>query len=325
MIRRQFIALLGGAAAWPLAAPAQQPAMPRVLYLPTAFENDPEQRARIATFRTALEKLGWTDGRNVRIDSRWGVIDHEHPDGIARELVGSMPTVILASGSEMSEALKRATRTVPIVFVTVTDPLSSGLVASMEHPGGNLTGFANYVFSIGPKWLQMLKEVAPGIKRVLVILGPGNIGQQGFLRAIEAAPLGVQPVAAVAIDAREIERAIDDFAQAPDGGLLCLPGTPSRDHGDLIVELAARHRLPALYTYRFSTMRGGLMSYDTDNLDQFRGAASYLDRILRGEKPGDLPVQLPTKYDLVINLKTARTLGLTVPLALLASADEVIE
>jgi ABC-type uncharacterized transport system substrate-binding protein len=325
MKRREFITLLGASAAWPLAARAQQPALPRVVYLPTASENDPEQPARLAAFRTALEKLGWVDGRNVRIDPRWGVIDHEQPGAFAAEIVGSVPNVILVSGSEMSEALKRETRTIPIVFVTVTDPLTSGLVASMEHPRGNLTGFANYEFSIGPKWVQILKEVAPGLKRVLVIHGRGNIGQQGFLRAIEAAALGVQTVAAPATSAPEIERPISDFAREPNGGLLALPGPPSRDHGDLIIELAARHRLPALYTYRFSAARGGLMSYDTDNIDQFRCAASYVDRILRGEKPGDLPVQLPTKYDLAINLKTAKTLGLTVPQILLATADEVIE
>ena len=213
------------------------------------------------------------------------------------------------------------------MFVTVSDPLNSGLVANMARPGGNLTGFANYTFSIGGKWVQMLKEVAPGVKQLLVILSPGNPGTEGILHTVETAAslLGVRPVPARASNAQEIEKAIDDFAPEPDGGLLALPGAPSRDHSDLMISLAARYRLPAMYTYRFSAENGGLMSYDTDNIAQYRDAASYVDRILRGEKPGNLPVQLPTKYDLVINLKTARTLGLSAPLSLLASADEVIE
>jgi putative tryptophan/tyrosine transport system substrate-binding protein len=241
--------------------------------------------------------------------------------------VRSVPAVIVATGSPTSEALKLETRTVPIVSVAATDPLASGLVESLAHPGRNLTGFTNYEFSIGGKWLGLLKEAAPAVSRVLVLLSPGNIGQQGLLRATEtAAPaLGVQLVPALADNRTELERAIEAFAMEPNGALIGLPGSPSNTNSDLIVALAAHHRLPALYTHRFSTLAGGLMSYDTDVVELYRRAASYVDRILKGEKPGDLPVQLPTKYDLVINLKTANALGLPIPLSLRARADEIIE
>jgi len=327
--RREFISLLGSAvSAWPLAARAQQvSSIRRFFYVPNAFPDDPEARARHAAFREAFEKLGWVDGRNIRIETHWGFTPPGRLQAVALEFVRSAPDVIMTSGSGMSEALQRASQTIPVVFVSVTDPLSSGLVASMGRPGGNLTGFANYVASIGGKWLGMLKEVAPATKRVLVILQPENIGQQSLLKAIEvAAPaLGVQAVPAIVTGPTEIERDITAFAHEPNGGLLALPGNPGMTNGDLIIALAARYRLPAMYTHRFSTIRGGLMSYDTDIVDLYRRAASYVDRILKGEKPGELPVQLPEKYDLVVNLKTARMLGLTVPLPLLASADEVIE
>ena len=324
--RRDFIAAVGGAAAWPLAARAQQP-VPRFIYLANGFPDDPEVRARHTAFRATFEKLGWIDGRNVRIEDQWGVVPPDRSRGVASELVRSAPSVIMTSGSGMSEALQRESRTVPVVFVAVTDPLSSGLVTSMARPGGNLTGFANYEAAIGGKWLEMLKEVAPATRRMLVILGRRNIGQQSLLKAIEtAAPqLGVQVVASIVNGPTEIERDVDAFAREPNGALLGLPGNPSRDYGDLIVALAERYRLPTMYTHRFSAQRGGLMSYDTDIVDLYRRAATYIDRILRGEKPGDLPVQLPAKYDLVINLKTAKALNLTVPLLLLATADEVIE
>ncbi len=329
MRRRDFITLLGGvAAAWPLGARAQQPGgLPRVVHVVDQLATNPEAQARSAAFRTAFEKLGWADGRNVRIDYRSGVIGPERWRSTAAEVANSAPSVILVQGSGMSEALRLATRTVPIVFVAVTDPISSGLVDSMAHPGGNLTGFANYEASFGGKWVETLKQAAPDIKRVLVIMEPRNIGQQALLRAIEAAApvLRLQPVTAIVSTAPEIERAIGRFAMEPNGGMLVLPGLPGRDNSDLIIALAARHRLPAMYTYREFSTSGGLMSYDTDITDLYRRASSYVDRILRGEKPGDLPVQLPTKYDLVVNLKTAKTLGLTVPLPLLASADEVIE
>ena len=327
--RRKFLATLGGAAAaaWPLAARAQQAGIPRFIYVPNAFPDDPEARARHATFREAFEKLGWADGRNIRIEEHWGYTPPGRLQAVAAEFVRLAPSVIMTSGSGMAEALQRESQTIPVVFVSVTDPLSSGLVASMARPGGNLTGFANYVASIAGKWLEMLKEVAPATKRVLVILQPGNIGQQSLLQAFEtAAPtLGVQAVPAIVTSAAEIERAVSAFAQEPNGSLLALPGNPGMQNGDLIIALAARHRMPAMYTHRFSTPRGGLISYDTDIVDLYRRAALYVDRILKGEKPGELPVQLPAKYDLVINLKTAKALGLQIPDRLLALADEVIE
>jgi putative tryptophan/tyrosine transport system substrate-binding protein len=333
MKRRDFIRAIGGAAAMSCGlgrfpARAQQPGgVPLVGYLVGNAEDEPEARVNRAAFRDALAKAGWAEGRNLRIDYRWGAGAVERLRATSVEVVGLAPNVILAQGSPLAEALRRETHTIPIVFLSVSDPLSTGLVDSMAHPGGNLTGFANYEFSMGGKWLGLLKEVAPASKRVLVIMQPGNIGQQGFLRTIEAvAPtLGVRLVVAAVATAPEIERAIDAFAQEPDGAVLALPGRPGQTNSDLIIASVARHRLPTMYTHRFSTAAGGLMSYDTDNPDLYRRAASYVERILKGAKPGDLPVQLPTRYDLVINLKTARALGLAVPLTLLASADEVIE
>ena len=332
MKRREFVTLLGGAVAtWPLPADAQQAGgLPRVVYVTGGAIDEQEILARRAAFRLGFEKLGWIDGRNVRIDYHWGSDPPaQRRQALAAELVSSVPNAIMITGTPMSREFQRATHTIPIVFVNVTDPLGSGLVASMAQPGGNLTGFANYLFSMGGKWAELLKEAAPGIKRVLVIMGPGNSAQQGTLRAIEAAApkLGIQveTVVAPGSGAADIERAIDTFAREPNGGLLALPGNPGRDNGDLIIRLASRHRLPAMYTYRFSTTAGGLISYDTDATDLYRRAAFYVDRILKGEKPGNLPVQLPTKYDLVVNLRTAKALGLNIPLTLLASADEVIE
>jgi ABC-type uncharacterized transport system substrate-binding protein len=327
--RRSFIALLSGAAAgWPFEASAQQPGrMPSVGYLVSDAQDDPVGRARLTAFREALAKLGWVDGRNIRIDYRWSVSGAERLRAAASELVGLTPNVILALGSPASEALRRETRTIPVVFVAAADPLGIGLVESLAHPGGNLTGFTNYDFPMGGKWLEILKEVAPGIKRVLVVLPPGNPGIQGLLRAVEAAApmLDVQAVAAVVSGAPEIERAVDAFAREPNDGLVVLPGSRSQENRDLIVGLAARHRLPAMYANHAFVASGGLMSYDTDVADLFRRAASYVDRILRGEKPSDLPVQNPTKFELAINLKTAKALGLDVPTTVLARADEVIE
>jgi putative ABC transport system substrate-binding protein len=326
MQRRDFITLLGGVAAWPLAARAQQASgLPRLIYFPNNFPDDPETQARHNAFREGLEKLGWADGRNVRIDEQWGGLPVARTRAVAAEFVRSAPAVIVVSGSGMAEALKLESRTVPVVFVAATDPAASGLVDSMERPGANLTGFTNYEFSIGGKWLGMLKEAAPAIRRVLV-LAAGNLGQLGLLRGTQAAAsaIAVQVVPAMVESAAEIERAIGEFAKEP-GGLIGLPGNPSIGNSDLIIALAARYRLPAMYTHRFSTPAGGLMSYDTDIVDLWRRAANYVDRILKGEKPANLPVQLPTKYDLVINLKTARALGLAMPNTLLAIADEVIE
>jgi putative tryptophan/tyrosine transport system substrate-binding protein len=327
MRRRQFITLLGGATTWPLAARAQSQGLPRVGYMGVGSQDDPEQQARRAAFISALEKLRWADGRNIRIDYRWGPFSAERLQAAAAELVSLAPSVIVVAGTPGLEAFRRETRTIPIVFVGVTDPLANGFVDNMAHPGGNLTGFAVYEFSIAGKWLGMLKEVAPSIERVLVVLLPGDISHQGYLRTVEAvAPdLGVRTVGAAVSDAPEIERAVSAFAQERNGGLLVLPGSPGFTNRELIIELARRHRLPAMYTHRIFISSGGLMSYDTDSVDLYRRAPSYIDRILRGERSGDLPVQGPTKYDLVINRKTAKSLGLTVPDGLLVAADEVIE
>jgi putative tryptophan/tyrosine transport system substrate-binding protein len=322
MRRREFITLLGGAAAaWPLAARAQQPdALPHVVL---GLRSGDDESAR--SFRAAFEKLGWTDGRNVRIDVLGITAGSER--GAAAEIVRSTPAVVLSVGTPLSSALRLETHTVPIVFVAASDPQASGLVDSMMRPGGNVTGFANYLFSMGGKWLEILKEAAPATRRVLVIMQPGNRGQEGFLRLVQTAgaALGVTPVTAALRDGPEIERAIQAFARENNGSLLVLPGEPGNSYSNLIVDLAARHHLPAMYTYRPATTRGGLMSYDTDANDLRRRAAFYVDRILKGVEPGQLPVQLPTKYDLVVNLKTAKMLGLMIPLPLLAGADEVIE
>jgi putative ABC transport system substrate-binding protein len=331
MRRRDFITLLGGAGAavWPFSAGAQPSArIPHIGYLTLGRPEDtPEEQARQKVLRAALEKLGWTDGANTRIDFRWAGTGPDQVRASAAELIASAPDVIIAVGTPVLDALRQESRTAPIVFVGVSDPLGLGLVDNLAHPAGNLTGFANYPFSIGGKWLQTLKEIAPSIKRVLVVMLPGDTAHQGFFRAIDAAArsLDVLAVEGAARDDREVERAIDAFAEEPNGGLLVLPGLPGRDNADLIIGLAKRHRLPAMYTYRFFASGGGLMSYDADTVDLVGRSASYVDRILKGERPGELPVQFPTKYGLVINLKTARALGLKVPLSLLASADEVIE
>jgi len=330
MNRREFITFFGGAAAWPLAAQAQQPAggVPRIGYWVTSSETSPVGQLRFAAFRKALAQLGWADGRDIRIDYRFDPLT-EHERAIAAELVSLAPKVILVQANDQLKALLQETRTIPIVFAAAADPLAAGLVDSLAHPGGNVTGFTAYDFPIGGKWLQMLKEVAPGIKRVLVILAPD---MYGFLGPMEAVAFGVQivpfsdygenPNSTVAAD---IERAINAFAQEPNGGLLVLFGSGPLANRELIIGLAARHRLPAMYANRLYVPDGGLMSYDNDFVNIFERAASYVDRILRGEKPGDLPVQAPTKYELVINLKTAKALGLTVPLPLLGLAQEVIE
>lgn len=333
MDRRDFITLLGSAAAAvfvrPLTARAQQPGtIRRIGYVTSASESDVEARARLTAFLDALAKLGWLERRDIRMEYHWNSDNPDRRRAAAAELVRSEPNVILAQSTLNVEALLRETRTIPIVMLGATDPVSSGLVTSIAHPGGNVTGFTNFDFPMGGKWLEILKEVAPGIKRVLVLLNPENAGQAGLLQAIEAAALsfGVQTVAAsTALGGSAIERAISAFAEQPNGGLVVPPNTTAMENRGMIVELAMRHRLPAIYPFRPYVASGGLMSYDTDIYDIYRRAASSVDRILRAEKPGDLPVQNPTKFELVINLKVAKALGLTVPLALLARADEVIE
>jgi putative ABC transport system substrate-binding protein len=327
MRRREFITLLGGAAAWPHLARAQQPDRMRRIGVLIGATDDQETQARLAAFRQALQQLGWTDGRNVRIDTRWGVANADDIRKYAAELVALAPDVILAAGNAPVERLIQATRTVPIVFAIVLDPVGSGIVDSLSQPGGNATGFMQFEYSLTAKWLELLKQVAPGVKRVAVLRDStvaAGIGQFAVIQSV-APSVGVEVSPINGRDAPEIERAIAAFARTSNGGLIVTASALAGVHRDLIIALAARHKLPAVYSGRVSVTRGGLISYGADLVDQYRRAAGYVDRILKGTKPADLPVQAPTKYELVINLKTARTLGLEVPTSLLARADEVIE
>ena len=326
--RRKFIALIGGAAAWPLAARAQQgEPMRRIGALMSTAADDPEGQARIAAFQQGVQQFGWTIGRNVRIDSRWPVGDSERTRRYAAELVALAPDVILAVSSATTEPLLHATRTVPIVFVQVAEPVGAGFVETLARPGGNATGFMLYEYGISGKWLELLKEIAPGVKRVGFLQNPANAAGPAQFGAIQAtAPsLGVEVSPISVRDAGEIERAVADFARAPNGGLIITGSALAIFHRHLIIALAAKHRLPAVYFQRTLVADGGLISYGADVLDQYRRAASYVARILKGEKPADLPVQTPTKYELVINLKTAKALSLEIPSSVLARADEVIE
>ena len=326
--RRKFIALIGGAAAWPLAARAQQgEPMRRIGALMSTAADDPEGQARIAAFQQGLQQFGWTIGRNVRIDSRWPVGDSERTRRYAAELVALAPDVILATGSAAAAPLLQATRTVPVVFVIVPDPVGAGFVNSLARPGGNATGFIQFEYGISGKWLELLKQIAPGVTRAAILRDPAisaGIGQFGAIQAV-APSLGVEasPINVRAAD--EIERAVADFARAPNGGLIITGSALAIFHRHLIIALAAKHRLPAVYFQRTLVADGGLISYGADVLDQYRRAASYVARILKDEKPADLPVQTPTKYELVINLKTAKALSLEIPSSVLARADEVIE
>jgi len=329
MQRREFITLLGGAtAAWPLGARAQQTErMRRIGILMPLSTDDPEAQARIAAFQQGLQQLGWTIGRNVRIDYRLSAGDADDARKYAVELVALAPDVILANGGAAVEPLLRATRSVPIVFAIVPDPVGSGFVDSLARPGGNATGFLMFEFSISGKWLELLKQIAPGVTRVAVIRDPAISAGIGQFSAVQSAAssFGVEVSPVNVRDAGEIERAVAAFARASNGGLIVTASPLAVVHRDLIVALAARHKLPAVYSNRFYVTGSGLISYGPDLVDQFRQAAAYVDRILKGEKPADLPVQAPTKYELVINLKTAKALGLTVPPTLLARANEVIE
>jgi putative tryptophan/tyrosine transport system substrate-binding protein len=330
MRRRDFITLLGGAtAAWPLAARTQQTGerVRRIGVLINLAESDPEGQARIAAFREGLGKLGWTEGRQVHIEYRWTAGDPVRARAYAAELVQLKPDVIFAASTTSLAALQPETRSVPIVFAQVADPVGAGFVASLARPGGNITGFAQFEYAIGAKWLELLKQIAPQVTRVAIIYDPTNPETKDYLPVIEAAArsFGVQVSISVVRNAAEIERAIEEFAREPNGGLLPLPSPLMAVRRDLVISLARRHRLPNVYALRYYPINGGLASYGTDNIDLYRRAASYVDRILKGEKPGDLPVQQSTKFELVINLKTARMLGLTVPATLLATADEVIE
>jgi putative ABC transport system substrate-binding protein len=326
--RREFIATLGSAVMWSLAARAQQgERMRRIGMLLPAAPDDAEFQSWVGAFLQGLAQSGWITGRNIRIETRWTRFNAEETRKYAAELVALAPDVIVATGTSTVGPLLRLTHTVPIVFPLAADPVASGLVESLARPGGNATGFMSFEIGVSAKWLELLKEIAPGIKRVAVLrtlataAGPG---QFGVIQAL-APSLGVELRPIDTRDAGEIEHAVVAFASEPNGGLIAATGGGVLIDRELIVALAARHRLPAIYAYRSHVMIGGLMSYGLDNLDQYRRAAGYVDRILRGEKPADLPVQAPTKYELVINLKTAKALGLEVPPMLLARADEVIE
>jgi len=328
MKRRKFITLLGGAVAtWPARARGQQERMRRIGMLSPFSENDFQSRARLSAFHQGLQKLGWTEGSNLRIDARWfgGGTDDNRKN--AAELIALAPDVILASGSATVGPLLQATRTVPIVFVIVPDPVGAGFVRSLARPGGNATGFTTFEYSIGVKWLELLKQIAPHVTRTAVIRDAAisaGIGQWGAIQAV-APSMGVELTPIDVSDAAEIERALAAFGQTPNSGLIVTGSGWAVVHRDLIVASAARHKLPAVYVERFYAAAGGLISYGPDFPDQYRQAAGYVDRILKGEKPSDLPVQAPTKYELVINLKTAKALGLDIPASVLARADEVIE
>ena len=329
MKRREFITVLGGAVAtWPLGVRAQQGEhMRRIGVLMARSANDPEGQAFVAAFLQGLQELGWSDGRNVTIDIRWFTGNSADARKYASELVALAPDVILANTSSALTSLQQVTPTVPIIFAGVADPVGAGYVDSLARPGSNITGFTVFDYSISGKWLQLLKEIAPGVTRVAVTRDPSIASGPAQFAVIQAAApsLGVELRPVDVRDEGEIERAIATFAQNPNSGLIVTGSPLAVSHRDLIIALATRYRLPAVYFNRYWAAAGGLISYGPDLLDPFRRAAGYVDRILKGEKPADMPVQAPTKFELVINLKTAKALGLTVPQSLLASADEVIE
>jgi putative ABC transport system substrate-binding protein len=328
MRRRDFIALLGGGAVgWPLAARAQAVGSARLIGVLMAPGVDEDQQASLAAFLQALKQLGWVDGRNVRFDIRWGQGSATEIGRHAVELVALAPDLIFASGIASLQSLLRGTRTIPILFCNLADPVGAGLVNSLARPGGNATGFTQFEYTLSGKWLELLKQIAPGLVRVAVLRDAeitAGIGQFAVIQSV-ASPLGVEVSAINMRDAGEIERAVNSFARSPNGGLILTTSALAVVHRDLIIALAAQHKLPMITYRRYYVARGALMSYGYDVIEQFRHAAGYVDRILKGEKPADLPVQNPTKYELVINLKAAKALGLTVPPTMLTLADEVIE
>jgi putative ABC transport system substrate-binding protein len=328
MKRRDFITLLGGAAAWPLAARAQQgDRVRRVGMLVVGDENDPVYKRFVSTLSQALADLGWTDGRNVRIDFRWGGGDINRMRALAQELVGLQPDIIMTGGTVATVAVQRETRTIPIVFLYVGDPVASSIVARLDRPSGNITGFGNLEATLGGKWLELLSEIAPGLKRAAIMFSPETVTASTYMPSLEttARLLKVVPIMAPVHSDVEIETAMIALGREPGGGLVVMPGGFMSAHRAPIISAAARNNVPAVY-YNFAFARdGGLLSYGDDPTDSVRRAAAYVDRILRGEKPGDLPVQFPTKIELVINLKTAKALGLTVPQSILLRADELIE
>ena len=327
MRRRDFISLLGGAVTfWPLAARAQSERMRRIGVLVNIAADDPMGQARVAAFVQGLQAAGWSDGRNVRIDTRWAAADPGNFRKYAAELIALGPDVVLASTTAAVAQLQQASRTVPIVFVSVIDPVGSGLITSMARPGGYITGFVIFEYALAVKWLELLKEIAPGVKRAAVLRDATVASGIGQFAAIQAAgSVGMELSAIDLRDAGEIERAIADFAQRPNGGLIVTASQFGTNNPGALVALAARHKLPSVYPFGYFASAGGLISYGSDQVDEYHRAAAYVDRILKGEKPADLPVQSPTKHELIINLKTAKALGLAVPPSLLARANEVIE
>jgi len=325
MRRREFILALGGAAVWPVVARAQSERVRRIGVLMNV--DDADNRACYAAFVEALQRLGWTDGRNVQIETRWAGSRASGLRSDATDLVALAPDVLVAAGAVSLAPLLQATHTMPIVFAAATDPVGAGFIESMAHPGGNATGFAASEYALGGKWLELLKEIAPSMRRTAVLRDPAltiGIGQFAAIQSMAPA-LGLEVTAIDVRDASDIEPAVTAFAGSPNGGVIVAPGRFTLANRELIIALAAKYKLPAVYYRRRFVASGGLMSYDFDILQQYRGAAGYVDRILKGEKPADLPVQAPTKYVLTINLKTAKALGLDVPPTLLARADEVIE
>jgi len=326
MRRREFLGILSGAAAWPVASKAQQAGRVRLVgMLSILGPDDPEGQTRRAVFEQTLQQLGWMVGRDLKIEIRQIGRDVDSLRRYAAELVALAPEVIFSIGSLPAASLQQATRTIPIVFMNVTDPVGAGLVESMAHPGGNLTGFSNFEYSISGKWAELLKQIAPKVTRALVfrVTSAAGIGQFAAIRSV-AQSLGVELTPGNVADTDEIERAMAAFARSANGGVIVTTGGTAA-HRKLIIRLAARHKLPSVYPYRYYAVDGGLISYGPNTHDPVRRAAGYVDRILKGEKPADMPVQAPTKYELIVNLKTAKALGLTIPQSLLATADEVIE
>jgi putative ABC transport system substrate-binding protein len=330
MRRRDFITLFGGAAAaWPLAARAQQAEhVRRIGVLQANIEGNPQALAGLAAFTKALAELGWTDGRNIRIDMRWGAADVGRIQALAKELVSLQPDLIIAVATTAAAALQRETKTIPIVFIAVSDPIGSGFVASLPRPGGNITGFINIEGSVGGKWIEILKDIVPGVRSAALLFNPDTAPYfDYYLQSFETAARSsaIEPVMAAARTADDIERVIMSLGNQARTGLVVMPDTSMQRNRDLIVSLAARYRVPTIYSSGYYVTAGGLISYGIDQTDLYRRAATYVDRILKGAKPSDLPVQLPTKFELFVNIKTAKALGLSVPQSLLVAADEVIE
>ena len=329
MRRRDFFKVIAGSAVgWPHAARAQRPDAMRKIGMIMGFpESDPQARPRVNAFLAALQELGWNDGGNIKMEYRWAAGEADRIRAAAADLVAQAPDIIVANGSEVTSALKSYTRAIPIIFVQVSDPVGLGVVESLARPGGNVTGLTHFEYSLSEKWLQLLKEIAPSVSWVVVLLNSSNPAANGHYRAIEAVarPLGVQTKLADVKDAAEIEDAISSLTSEPNGGLIILPDNVTLIHRERIVAAAARHRLPAMYPYRYFVAVGGLVCYGVDVTDLFKRAATYVDRVFKGTKPADLPVQGPIKFDWVINLKTAKALGLTIAPTVLARADEIID